>query len=59
MSIYSDDRSYFAARARGERHLAECASNPAVAEIHRQLAQEYERKSTEEAVTEISAIESE
>ncbi len=59
MTLDSDDRSYFAARARGERHLAECASDPSVAAIHRRLAQEYERKAANEAVPESSAIESE
>jgi hypothetical protein len=44
MSFESDDRSYYAARARREQALAEAASNPRVASIHRQLALEYERR---------------
>ena len=36
-----DDRAYYARRAESERILAEQASDPAVAAIHRTMAADY------------------
>lgn len=38
------DRAYFAQRAATERILASEASDPAISEIHTDMAEEYERR---------------
>ncbi len=43
----ADDRGYLLSRANTERELASAATDPAVAVIHNQLADEYEARASD------------
>ena len=44
-----DDRVYYEARAKAERQLAAAAPDSAIAGLHQQLAEEYERRLREDS----------